>query len=244
MNKLYNLMSFITAASLIVVMLITSLDLIAYYYPGFYEKEYRKYNVQDAVKMEMSDILYVTDEMMDYLKGYREDLVVETTVDGEPREFFNDREKSHMYDVQVLFLGGIKLRRWLLLLAVFCLGTIGCMEEKPVRRLAKAYLAAAGVFLAAAGGIAYCFMKDFYHSFVKFHHIFFTNDLWLLDPKTDLLINILPQGFFMDFALHMGVVFAVMLIGGALISIIYLVVQKVKLEKKYREEDAMISEIN
>ena len=244
MNKIYNLMSFITAAALIVVMLITSLDLIAYYYPGFYEQEYRKYNVQDAVKMEMNDILYVTDEMMDYLKGYREDLVVETIVDGEEREFFNEREKSHMYDVQVLFLGGIKLRRWLLLLAVFCVGTIVCMEEKPGRRLAKAYLAAAGLFLAAAGTLAYYFTKDFYSSFVKFHHVFFTNDLWLLDPKTDLLINILPQGFFMDFALYMAIAFAAMLVGGVLVSIIYLVAQKVKQEKKYREEDAEISPIN
>ena len=37
MNKLYNLMSFLSAVALIIVMLITSLDLIAYYYPDFYE---------------------------------------------------------------------------------------------------------------------------------------------------------------------------------------------------------------
>ena len=115
MKKIYGILSIVSALALIVCMLISSLDLVAYYEPGFYEKEYRKYNVQEPLKMEITDILYVTDEMMDYLKGYRADLVVETTVDGKEREFFNDREKSHMADVRDLFLGGIRLRRLLLL---------------------------------------------------------------------------------------------------------------------------------
>ena len=33
-----------------------------------------------------------------------------------------------------------------------------------------------------------------------FHHIFFNNDLWMLNPDTDLLINIVPEPFFMDTA--------------------------------------------
>ena len=32
------------------------------------------------------------------------------TVNGEKQEFFNDREKAHMVDVQNLFLGGLTLR--------------------------------------------------------------------------------------------------------------------------------------
>ena len=42
------------------------------------------------------------------------------------------------------------------------------------------------------------------HQFYKiFHHVpphVFTNDLWILDPTTDMLINIVPEGFFMDTA--------------------------------------------
>lgn len=30
--------------------------------------------------------------------------------------------------------------------------------------------------------------------------MFFNNDLWILDPSTDMLINIVPEGFFMDTA--------------------------------------------
>ena len=36
----------------------------------------------------------------------------------------------------------------------------------------------------------------FSESFIYFHKLFFNNDLWLLDYKTDLMIRILPEEFF------------------------------------------------
>ncbi|BCA85058.1 membrane protein [Enterococcus saigonensis] len=33
--------------------------------------------------------------------------------------------------------------------------------------------------------------------FVTFHELFFQNDDWLFDPKTDPIINVLPESFFM-----------------------------------------------
>lgn len=80
--------------------------------PGYYEKEYTKYHVlNDLPEMTMDDLLDVTDQMMAFLRGKREDLHVYTTMGGEYREFFNDREIAHMEDVQGLFIGGLWLRR-------------------------------------------------------------------------------------------------------------------------------------
>ena len=236
MKAVYNLMSFAAALAMIIVLLITSVELVAYYEPGFYEREYRKYKVQEDVKMEMADILYVTDEMMDYLKGYREDLVVETRVDGEAREFFNDREKAHMADVRTLFLGGIRLRRYMLLLAVFCIGTLISMEEETAKRISRAYLIACGCFLTAVLELTFYLSRDFTRGFTQFHHIFFDNDLWLLDPKTDLLINILPEGFFVDIAAHIGLVFGFLLLVFAAASAACLIVQKVKMNKNDKKQ--------
>jgi integral membrane protein (TIGR01906 family) len=47
--------------------------------------------------------------------------------------------------------------------------------------------------------------------FIIFHHIVFDNSAWLFDPRTDLMINMLPEGLFMDFAVRILVVFALML---------------------------------
>lgn len=41
-------------------------------------------------------------------------------------------------------------------------------------------------------------MTDFNSYFVRFHEMFFTNDLWLLNPKTDRMIQLLPEVFFRD----------------------------------------------
>lgn len=48
---------------------------------------------------------------------------------------------------------------------------------------------------------------DFTKYFIMFHHIFFSNDLWILDPATDMLINIVPEGFFMDTAARIALLF-------------------------------------
>ena len=102
----------LTALWLMIVFLITAVEAVAYWTPGYYKMEYEKYQVLDDLpEMTMDDLLSVTDEMMAYLRGNREDLHVFTTMGGEYREFFNAREIAHMEDVQGLFLGGLWLRR-------------------------------------------------------------------------------------------------------------------------------------
>ena len=41
---------------------------------------------------------------------------------------------------------------------------------------------------------------DFESFFTAFHHVAFTNGLWLLNPSTDLLIRLMPTAFFMEYA--------------------------------------------
>lgn len=45
---------------------------------------------------------------------------------------------------------------------------------------------------------------DFNSLFVLFHQIAFTNDLWLLNPQTDLLIRLMPIEFFISYAAIIG----------------------------------------
>ena len=196
------------AFCLMIIFLITSVEAVAYWTPGYYEKEYSKYHVTEAVHMEMEDLLAVTDEMMDYLRGDRADLHVETVVNGEPREFFNAREIAHMEDVRGLFLGGLALRRACLLLAAACVAALFALRA-PVRSLLPRMLCAGTVlFLAVTALLAAVISTDFTKYFILFHRIFFTNDLWMLDPATDLLINIVPEPFFMDTAARIALTFA------------------------------------
>ena len=117
MKYLHRTAGIITAFCLMIILFITSVEAVVYWTPGYFEKEYTKYNVLDSLpSMTMDDLLHVTDEMMDYLRGDREDLHVTTTMGGEQREFFNEREIAHMEDVQVLFLKALSIRRVCLIL--------------------------------------------------------------------------------------------------------------------------------
>ena len=118
MKLLHYLLGILSAFCLIFILLITSVEAVVYWTPGYFEKEYEKYQVLDHLPaMTMEDLLEVTDEMMDYLRGDREDLHITTTLDGQEREFFNEREIAHMEDVRDLFVQAIFLRK-------VCLGII------------------------------------------------------------------------------------------------------------------------
>lgn len=198
MKALYHVMGLMVAFCLMAVALITSVEAVVYWNDGYFEKEYRKYHVLKEVSMEMDELLFVTDEMMAYLKGERDDLVVNTIVDGKEREFFNEKEKRHMEDVQGLFLGAMGLRRGAAVLVVL-LGA-ALLLKKQAFLLLRMLQWGIGLFIGGMAGLVALASTDFTEYFTYFHLIFFDNMDWYLNPDTDLLINIVPEGFFRDTA--------------------------------------------
>lgn len=210
MKWLHRFAGILCAFCLMIIFLITSVEAVAYWTPGYYEKEYAKYNVTADVNMEMEDLLSVTHEMMAFLRGDREDLHVPAIVGGVEREFFNEREIAHMEDVKGLFLAAIALRRICAIIAALCIALLLLLKADVRRVLPKMLRIGAGLFLVMAAGLTAIISTDFTKYFILFHKIFFTNDLWILDPATDLLINIVPEPFFMDTAARIGITFALM----------------------------------
>jgi len=206
------ILGIVASIALILIMLITSVEIAAYSDYGWYEKEYLKYEVLDDLEMQIEDVMYVTEEMMAYLRGNRENLVVDTVVAGEEREFFNDREKAHMIDVQNLFLGGINLRRIAMTIFVAVLVILTFSKADWKRILPKSFLVSVFGFIAALGILGVLIATDFNKYFTIFHEIFFDNDLWILDPRTCLLIRMLPEGFFFDMAIRISVIFIIFLV--------------------------------
>lgn len=208
MKYLHNLLGILCGFALMIALLITSVEAVTYWTPGYYEREYTKYHVLEDVNMEMDDLLDVTHEMMAYLRGSREDLHVPTVVGGQPREFFNDREIAHMEDVRGLFLGGLALRRICLVIIVVCCALLAALKADIRRVLPKMICVGTVLFFLVLAALAAIISTDFTKYFIIFHEIFFSNDLWMLDPRTDLLINIVPEPFFVDTAARIALTFA------------------------------------
>ena len=216
--------------SVIVILLISSFEIGIYSDFGWYDKEYEKYNVTEDLEMKMDDVMDVTEEMMAYLRGDREDLVVWTTVNGEKQEFNKDREKAHMVDVQNLFLGGLTLRFSAIIVLVISLSGLIFTKGNWKRILPKSFLTGLGAFLVISGGLGVLCASDFNKYFFLFHEIFFDNDLWLLDPATDLMIRMLPEGFFFDMVIRIGSIFIGML--AILLILSMLILHRQKANKK------------
>ena len=65
-------------------------------------------------------------------------------------------------------------------------------------------------------------------AFNFFHEVLFTNDLWLLDYRTDLLIRLCPASMFMNMGVRIGIY---SLIWTLLILILTTVFTRVKKER-------------
>ena len=228
MKNLQRVFGMIASITAILILLISAIEIGAYCDYGWYEKEYAKYDVLEDLEMEMKDVMCVTEEMMAYLRGNRADLVVDTIVAGEEREFFNEREKAHMVDVKNLFIGGLWIRRIAILL--FALAVVAMIKTKAdwKRLLPKSFLIGLGAFAGVTAGVGLLFLSDFNKYFLMFHEVFFDNDLWLLDPRTDLHIRMLPEGFFLDMVVRIGIIFLLLLLVGVVISIVALYTQRNK----------------
>lgn len=83
------------------------------------------------------------------------------------------------------------------------------------------YLQALFVYLILAAILGVAMSIDFTSCFTLFHKLFFTNNLWIFDPETDYMIRMLPEGFFSDMVIRVGVIFIVLLAVPGVAAVVY-----------------------
>ena len=127
--------------------------------------------------------------LADYLSGD------EAALDDSP---FNEKERTHMRDVLELFDLARAVRNALFVAAAVLLAA-GLWLSRGARLLPMCFVGLAALLLPL-GAFAIWAAADFSGAFTFFHETLFTNDLWLLNPETDLLLRLLPEQFFADFA--------------------------------------------
>ena len=180
--------------SLFVALLITSIMQGAFK-ESFFKEQYHKLQTHESMKMSEDDLMNATKILLDYTKDKQDNLELKVLVDNEEVEMFNQREKDHMIDVKNLYLNFNKLQYGLYFFSFIVL-IYGFVKDdlrnriKPIILNSLKYMAVVLAFL-----IIYALI-DFDSFWTNFHLLFFTNDLWLLDPRTDRMINMFPLEFF------------------------------------------------
>ena len=202
----HKIAAFICGLCLLLILLITATQAVCYWIPNWWRNEYAKYDTPSNVNGEMSldDAVHVTEDMLEYCIGRLDTLDgTEATIDGTTVPFFTEREKSHLSDCRELFQKAIRARvvACLLLTAFVIYIYMHNGKEKTPRLLANGYLKSLGFVAILAAIVAVMCVVDFTHVFTVFHHIFFDNDLWILYPDKDNLINIMQEDVFSDAAM-------------------------------------------
>ena len=221
--------AFAAGILLLIVILITSTQAVCYWIPGWWRSEYAKYNTPQYVTGDMSldDAVYITEQMLEYCIGRIDTLDdTEATIDGMTVPFFTEREKQHLADCRSIFLGAVRFRIIAVLMIIGLLMAVWFSvrerysvendksnENRSIslavsRIFARGYLISLAAFVLFAVFLVILGMNDFTYLFTKFHHVFFDNDLWILDPRVDNLVNVMQESVFADAAIWIGSIWA------------------------------------
>jgi len=201
----------VNAISLIVLILMVGI-LLPTFGMWFYTWQYDVNHTYAVVDMEPEDLHEVTRHMMRYMQGQLDrdyGLQIETVVGGQARGFFSELEIRHMVDVYDLFAIGFILLYLLLALFILTSALFAIWGRDQVKKyLLKSWqYGSAGIF-ALLATLGLIISINWLRAWHIFHEIFFNNDYWLLDPRVDLLINIVPYPFFISMSIFIGAFFA------------------------------------
>ena len=162
-----------------------------------YMYNYSIHNIEEVTGKPKEELSDITDKLIEYLKGNAGEEAL--------KPHYNEKEILHMEDVQVLFNYASVLKYVTMILSLGLIMLFSIKEEKDI--LGKYIFKGMFANWLIMGLLAIMVLLDFNKYFTYFHLMFFTNDLWLLDPETDLLIQMLPEEFFIDIAKQIGLSF-------------------------------------
>lgn len=202
MSKVNKYIKNVFCIFLILSLFLTTIDLLCFD-KNFYTKEYNKLQNHVSIGVSEEDLNTMTFYLLDYLKDKTDNLDIQLPVKGKVREIYNEQEKIHMEDVKVLYQNAILVRN------ISCAVSIGAFLylylNKSLKGIYKSYLKVLSLYGLIFAFIGIMCLIDFNSFWVSFHKLVFSNDLWLFDPRTSILINMVPEQFFYDLVMRIVV---------------------------------------
>lgn len=207
MRKLCILFSVI--ATFLAVMALAVFCIQVFAFNGqFYTDEYAKNNTAAYVGVGSQDLNAATDVLLTYIQDKRSDLDLTVNINGEERQYYNEREKAHMVDVKNLYLTAVNFAIYGSITAAALFAVCFAMKrKKALKTVLLGVYNTSYVILAGFAILAAWAASSFDGFWTSFHKVFFRNDLWQLDPNTDLMIRMFQSEFFFDLVLMILLLF-------------------------------------
>lgn len=115
---------------------------------------------------------------------------------------FSENEMLHLSDVRNI-VDTLKAVRWIgggLCLCLIAAAWFMAQKKKDSRIMQdiwQGFAHASILLFTIAAALGIWALIDFESLFWNFHLVAFSNDLWLMDPSTDLMVALMPESFFM-----------------------------------------------
>lgn len=160
---------------------------------AYYVAQMEKNKIPDVTGKDMDSLSEISAALRAYLKEGEGEILA---------PYFSASEIDHMVDVYALF----KLMRKISLLAIGILvvSLLTLSRRLGWRGAMRKIGSSAMGLLAVLTLFSIIVALNFHAAWFKFHQIFFTNDLWLMDPEKDLMIQMLPEPFFFGMVKRIG----------------------------------------
>lgn len=174
--------------------------------------------VDRVTGLDQDQILEVSRDVRQYFTDDRVRLEPVAVVDGRRVVLFNEREILHMEDVKEL-IGFVYTIQTIATVVVLGVGLLAWVKRGYRRPAAIGFLFGAGLTLVIGLLAVVVATIDFSSAFLVFHLVSFDNDLWLLDPRTDRLIQLYPQVFFLVAAVAIAILAILICLVTILVSV-------------------------
>ena len=172
-----------------------------------YDYGFNKYKIEKYTGIEFEQLQVAGQQIRDYFNNDLDQITINISLHGDNvPNLFNEKEILHMYDVKQL----VKMVYLVQLYSAILL-SMGCVfilfnPSTNGRILTLKYFSRGGMFtFSLVIAVSVLAIIGFDRLFLFFHLVSFSNELWILDPRTDYLIKIFEEIFFMDAAIFIGI---------------------------------------
>jgi integral membrane protein (TIGR01906 family) len=168
-----------------------------------YQYGFNKYDVSQVTGLVPEELDKAADGLIRYFNSGDEHIDLTVIKNDQPFTLFNEREVAHLKDVQGLFHLSYMVLLGTGIYALLYFG-VAFFWWRDKKRLGWGLLGGGGLTLVIMAALGILIAWDFDQFFLQFHLFSFANDFWQLNPATDYLIMLFPQGFWFDTALFVA----------------------------------------
>jgi integral membrane protein (TIGR01906 family) len=166
---------------------------------SFYERGQVRHAVGQTTEFPIETLRPINRGIVRFFSVREISLPEALAAEGADAQVFGAREVHHMDDVRGLIQLSSSLQMAsLAVIGLYFIAGIAISGRSHLASVASGTLWGSGLTLGLLVLFGVLAATDFSTLFTRFHLISFSNDLWILDPRTDNLIRIFPFYFWYD----------------------------------------------